>query len=126
MATTIVVEEEVKISELPAAGTLNATDQFEINQGGVSRRATFAQLQTTLTPVVPSRSVSSGALVTMSLSDGEVVIQTGVPTQVYLPANAPFGKVCRVSDGLGVSGDPILVGAAAGGRINGATGNLVM
>lgn len=37
-----------KISGLPAASTINATDQLEFNQAGVSRRGTPAQLKTFL------------------------------------------------------------------------------
>lgn len=43
-ARSAVATEGVKISELPAAAAASTSDQLEINQGGVSRRATVSQI----------------------------------------------------------------------------------
>lgn len=69
-----------KISDLPAAASVNGADLVEVSQGGVSKKATITQVSTGGTAV---ESVVGGANITVDSSDpaNPVVAVSGVLTE---------------------------------------------
>jgi hypothetical protein len=111
----------VKISELPPADAANDIDQLEVNQGGVSRRVTVAQiaarspgppLTVTMFGAVGDGETDDTAAFTAAAASGETVI-VPVPAVAYMVTD---GNITVASNtefvGLGHQAATIQLGAA--------------
>lgn len=103
---------DIKISALPAASQVNASDQFEVNQGGTSRRITAEQLR-----AFPLQ--NKDADYTLVLADAFTTINrnTGAGAFTYtIPPNAsvafPVGTRIRFSNILASTTVAIAPGAS--------------
>jgi hypothetical protein len=107
----------VKISALPAAGSVAGTDEFETNQSGTSRKATAAQISAYVQSQMASGFPAGTAM---------LFVQTAAPTG-WTKSTTHDNKALRIVSGSASSGGSVAFTTAfASQAVSGTVGNTTL
>lgn len=114
-----------KITDLPSAGTLTGTEQFELVQSATSVNVTLSSILTSRLSAIPQLIAATGAY-SANVFDYIIADTSSSAFTITLPASPAFGNVIWFVDGAGTWNTHNLTINGNGINILNNLGNLIV